>query len=396
MRKIFSTFALTIGLLVSASSTMAQVNMSRYITLTVKSGQSINLIFKAAAASTPIRIVSGSNTQNITVDTVWSTSTGYNTDGTTMTVYGDITGLNCYYNYINLIGLDASNNTELMLLSCDNNQLTTLDVSKNTKLTSLSCTYNQISSLDVSKNTKLTMFDCNGNNLSNLNISNNTELKELNCSNNQLSRLDISKNTKLTMLNCSNNQFTTLNVSKNTLLTDLSCSSNQLSSLDISKNTKLAMLDCYGNKFTTAAIDSIYCTLPIRQEADSAIIYPVKDSSDPNHATVIASTKKNAIDKNWKVKYNDTYTNIPATTGSYVCFATDIAESRTEQALNLYPNPVVDMLYLSATARTIRIYNMYGTEVAHATNTDCVEVSHLPAGIYTVKADCSIAKMVKR
>jgi internalin-related protein len=240
------------------------------------------------------------------------------------------------------------------------------------------------------------MFDCNGNNLSNLNISNNTELKELNCSNNQLSGLDISKNTKLTMLNCSNNQFTTLNVSKNTLLTDLSCSSNQLSSLDISKNMKLAMLDCYGNKFTTAAIDSIYCTLPIRQEADSAIIYPVKDSSDPNHATVIASTKKNAIDKNWKVKYNDTYTNIPATTGSYVCFATDIAESRTEQALNLYPNPVVDMLYLSATARTIRIYNMYGTEVAHATDTDCVEVSHLPAGVYTVKADCSIAKMVKR
>ncbi|MBF0975810.1 MAG: T9SS type A sorting domain-containing protein [Bacteroidetes bacterium] len=395
MRKIFSIFALTIVLLVSAS-TMAQVNMSRYITLTVKNGQSINLVFKAAAASTPIRIVSGSNTQNITVDTVWSTSTGYNTDGTTMTVYGDITGLNCYYNYINLIGLDASNNTELMSLSCDNNQLTTLDVSKNTKLTSLSCTYNQISSLDISKNTKLTIFDCNGNNLSNLNISNNTELKELNCSNNQLSGLDISKNTKLTMLNCSNNQFTTLNVSKNTLLTDLSCSSNQLSSLDISKNTKLAMLDCYGNKFTTAAIDSIYCTLPIRQEADSAIIYPVKDSSDPNHATVIASTKKNATEKNWKVKYSDTYKNIPATTGNYVCFATDIDEATTEQALNLYPNPVADVLYLSATARTIRIYNMYGTEVAHATDTDRVEVSHLPAGVYTVKADSSIAKMVKR
>ena len=395
MRKIFSIFALTIGLLVGAS-TMAQVNMSRYITLTVKNGQSINLIFKAAAANTPIRIVSGSNTQNITVDTVWSTSTGYNTDGTTMTVYGDITGLNCYYNYINLIGLDASNNTELMSLSCDNNQLTTLDVSKNTKLTSLSCTYNQISSLDISKNTKLTIFDCNGNNLSNLNISNNTELKELNCSNNQLSGLDISKNTKLTMLNCSNNQFTTLNVSKNTLLTDLSCSSNQLSSLDISKNTKLAMLDCYGNKFTTAAIDSIYCTLPIRQEADSAIIYPVKDSSDPNHATVIASTKKNATKKNWKVKYSDTYKNIPATTGSYVCFATDIDEATTEQALDLYPNPVADVLYLSATARTIRIYNMYGTEVAHATDTDRVEVSHLPAGVYTVKADSSIAKMVKR
>ncbi|MFC2604196.1 MAG: T9SS type A sorting domain-containing protein [Bacteroidota bacterium] len=54
------------------------------------------------------------------------------------------------------------------------------------------------------------------------------------------------------------------------------------------------------------------------------------------------------------------------------------------------------MLYLSATARTIRIYNMYGTEVGHTTDTDRVEVSHLPAGVYTVKADSSIAKMVKR
>ena len=76
--------------------------------------------------------------------------------------------------------------------------------------------------------------------------------------------------------------------------------------------------------------------------------------------------------------------------------STDIAEAAAEQALNLYPNPVADVLYLSATARTIRIYDMYGTEVAHATDTDRVEVSHLPAGIYTVKADGTVAKMVKR
>ena len=76
--------------------------------------------------------------------------------------------------------------------------------------------------------------------------------------------------------------------------------------------------------------------------------------------------------------------------------STDIAEASAEQALTLYPNPVADVLYLSATARTIRIYDMYGTEVAHATDTDRVEVSHLPAGIYTVKADGTVAKMIKR
>ena len=75
--------------------------------------------------------------------------------------------------------------------------------------------------------------------------------------------------------------------------------------------------------------------------------------------------------------------------------ATALDEAATEP-LTLYPNPVADVLYLSATARTIRIYNIYGIEVAHAADTDKVEVSHLSAGVYTVKADGMVAKMVKR
>ena len=76
--------------------------------------------------------------------------------------------------------------------------------------------------------------------------------------------------------------------------------------------------------------------------------------------------------------------------------ATTALDEAATKPLALYPNPVAEVLYLSATARTIRIYDMYGTEVVHATDTDKVEVSHLPAGIYTVKADGSIAKMIKR
>ena len=76
--------------------------------------------------------------------------------------------------------------------------------------------------------------------------------------------------------------------------------------------------------------------------------------------------------------------------------ATTALDEAATKPLALYPNPVAEVLYLSATARTIRIYDMYGTEVAHAADTDKVEVSHLPAGIYTVKADGTVAKMVKR
>ena len=79
----------------------------------------------------------------------------------------------------------------------------------------------------------------------------------------------------------------------------------------------------------------------------------------------------------------------------FTATTTALDEAATKP-LAIYPNPVADVLYLSATARTIRIYDMYGTKVAHATDTDKVEVSHLPAGVYTVRADGSIAKMIKR
>ena len=67
MKKILLSFALAVGLLASASTLQAQVNMSRYITLTVKNGSAIKLNFMAATNGTPVRIVSGSNTRDTTV-----------------------------------------------------------------------------------------------------------------------------------------------------------------------------------------------------------------------------------------------------------------------------------------------------------------------------------------
>ena len=595
MKKSALFFALIVGLLTSASTLQAQVNMSRYITLTVKNGESIQLNFKAAAAGTPVRIVSGSNTQNITVGTGFTGNAYYTAGSTTMTVYGDLTGFNCSGNGANLTALDlshntqleilycssnqlssldVSHNTQLAMLNCSNNELSSLDVSQNTQLTMLSCSNNSLNSLDISQNTQLTQLDCYDNSFNSLDISQNTQLTQLDCGSNQLSSLDISHNTQLTKLYCYGNNFTTatlddifcalpdrtgntngkiqpvynssssnlatvlatnkqnaiaknwkvqyynddtdiptttgtyvcgtshiepnmdsyitltvksgedikldfkaaadgtpvrivsgsntqdirvgtswyngnipstytvtagaftmtvygdiigldcrkneknitsidvsrntqlkflyccnnklssLDLSKNTELFVLNCNDNKLSRLDISKNTNLRALFCYGNNFSTQALDAIYCALPDRTGKDNGLIEPVKNSSDPNHATVLATNAQNAIDKNWKVLYDEGGADIH-TTGSYDC-STAVAEAATEPSLTLYPNPVADVLYLSATARTIRIYDIYGIEVAHATDTDRVEVSHLPAGIYTVRADGTVAKMVKR
>ena len=129
--------------------------------------------------------------------------------------------------------------------------------------------------------------------------------------------------------------------------------------------------------------------------ADNARIFPIYNSSSSDTAIVAATNAQNAISKNWKVQYFQNDTDI-TTTGTKDCNSVDIAEASAEQALTLYPNPVADVLYLSATARTIRVYNIYGTEVAHATDTDRVDVANLPAGIYIVRADGIVAKMVKR
>ena len=570
MRKLFLFFALIIGLLTSASTAMAQtVNMSRYITLTVTDGSAIKLNFAAAAANTPVRIVSGSNTQDITVGTSWTSTATYTADGTTMTIYGDIRDFICSENGANLTALDPSHNTQLRWLFCKNNSLSSLDVSNNTKLemlicydnkfssldvsgctqlTNLRCSSNTLTSLDVSGCTQLKVLDCYGNNfttaalddiycslpdrtgkengviepvysdtssnhavvlatnkanaiaknwkvqyyaddtdipattgsytcpqpnmsryitltvtngaaikldfkavadgtpirivsgsntqditvgtdwkgtasytagsttmtiygdltgfncsenganLTALDVTKNTQLTSLDCGSNTLSSLDVSKNTQLTGLGCESNNLSSLDISHNTQLTRLSCRDNKLSNLDISHNTQLTRLYCHGNNFSTAALDDIFCALPVRQASDYARIQPVYSDTSSNHAIVLATNKANAIAKNWKVQYYKNDTDIPATTGTYECGTphTDIAEAAAEPALTLYPNPVADVLYLSATARTIRIYNVYGIEVAHATDTDRVEVSHLPAGIYTVKADGTVAKMVKR
>ena len=178
----------------------------------------------------------------------------------TITIKGNISGLDCSYNP--LTSLDISKCTALAYLDCYSNLLTSLDVSKNTALTGLHCEDNLLTSLDVSKNTALTKLWCDNNQLTSLDVSNCIALDYLDCGDNQLTSLNVSKNTALTSLYCSDNQLTSLNSIKNTALIYLYCSGNQLTSLDISKNTALTILYCHRNQSTAEGMNKIYEALP--------------------------------------------------------------------------------------------------------------------------------------
>ena len=82
----------------------------------------------------------------------------------------------------------------------------------------------------------------------------------------------------------------------------------------------------------------------------------------------------------------------------FTSVGTGLDETSAAAGIVVYPNPVVDILRIATDTpiRTIRVFNIYGREVARATDTDRIDLSHLPAGVYTVRADGKKAKVVKK
>lgn len=148
--------------------------------------------------------------------------------------------LECYYN--NLTTIDLSHNKNLSYINCHHNQLNELDVSGLPLLETFYCGHNALPSIDVSKNEKLEDFDCQDNHLDTLDVSQNKELVKLSCGTNNLTELDVSENKKLKQLWCYENKLSNLDLGNQTELEVLSCGDNPLSVLDVGANTNLEKL----------------------------------------------------------------------------------------------------------------------------------------------------------
>ncbi|RRD57437.1 leucine-rich repeat domain-containing protein, partial [Tannerella forsythia] len=298
------------------------VNMSRYITLSVQHGLPIKLKFRAADTGTPVRVVSGSNTTDVTVNATggyWSPDQNFTSDGTTMTVYGDITGFVCTDNGAKITALDASHNTELKTLHCYHNELTVLNLSGCTQLEELDCSVNNLTALNVSACTQLQELNCGGNGLTALDVSACTQLEKLYCGSNGLTALDVGACAQLEELYCFSNRLTALDVSACTQLEKLSCGDNRLTALDVSACTQLEELYCSENNFSIAALNRLYCSLPDHTSTTAGGgIFPADTDTDPGHANVLASSGSIATGKNWGVLYSSDLSNIP-TTGTKTC-----------------------------------------------------------------------------
>ncbi len=294
-----------------------QLNMNRYITLKVKQGEQINIALSADTNNTPIKIVSGAWDITI-IANAWEYYNFY-VAANTLTIYGNVSKFNCSNNDSNIIGLDASHNTSLTYLYCDNNNLTSLNISSCTALKYLSCDNNSLSILDVSGCTSLEYLSCYNNNLTTLDVSGCTSLEYLSCDNNSLTTLNVSSCTALKSLHCTNNRLSILDVSGCTSLGYLHCENNSLTTLDVSKCITLKELRCYENSFSTNGYDSLMCSLPINNSGNIVYFVPLNNSSDATASAFMASNATNATAKNWKVIYYSGGGDIPATSGTYTC-----------------------------------------------------------------------------
>lgn len=134
--------------------------------------------------------------------------------------------------------------TNLTLLYCSNNQLTSLLIDNLTSLTDLGCAVNQLSSLNVSNLINLTSLACGKNYLTSLSVNNLINLTTLVCTNNSLTTLSVNNLTSLISLYCNSCLLTSLDLTNLIHLTSLACNDNNpLTSLFIKNGSNESYLN---------------------------------------------------------------------------------------------------------------------------------------------------------
>ena len=338
-----------------------------------------------------------------------------------------------------LTNLDLSNNTALIDLGFSGNQLTNLDLSNNTALTALNCCWNQLTYLDISNNTALTYLICSNNQLTNLDISNNTALTYLICSNNQLTNLDISNNIALRNFDCSENQLINLTLNKNIVIQYFYCYDNQLSSLNLDFDC-VDYIYCYNNKFALSDLYDFYrkvLAAPSDSRFGTQTLMPqtvnvgdtlfseqaVFDGIFTNYAVTqndisVSESEYKIIEGklifNTAGDYTVTMTNeifenlyIPTKTKVVIELIVLNKNSITENNksnIQIYPNPTNGQLTirneeLGITNYNIEIFDITNRKIFTQKITNeteqIIDISHLQSGIYFLKIDKEIFKIIK-
>ncbi len=325
--------------------------------------------FKDALVNTLCVDIDGDNVLDNDVDT--------NDDGEIQVSEAEaVTNLSIYYREINsLVGIESF--TNIIQLSCGQNNLTNLDLSQNLNLEVLFCRWNNLTSIDVTQNSNLLVLWCSANQLASLDVSQNPNLESFSCSSNSLTSLDVSQNPNLQSLRCDENGLTNLDVFQSPNLLLLDCSFNQLPSLDVSQNSDLIYLYCgYNPQLTYLNVNNnnnnlnmeSLCTLICENlfciDVDDPV-YANEQNDIPSGCAIFAEGWSK---DDWTIYSEDCVLGL---------------EDYNSIVFTMTPNPTQNVLNIRSkdAIESIKIYSLQGKLIKEGSST-AIDVTALSNGLY--------------
>jgi len=280
-----------------------------------------------------------------------------------------------------LTALDVSQNTNLEVLTCFGNPMTSLEL-QNPNLIELTCGDNFLTSLDVSGSPNLQSLRCERNLLTSLDLRNNPDLQVVDCWNNKLNSLELN-NPSLRYLNCNRNQLTSLNVSQSLELADLYCVGNSLSNLNLSNNIDIVRMSCIENELS-------FLNIKNGNNLNMSLMY----SYDNPNLLCINVDDEDATRPVCDIPTSGWCKDATASYGENCVLG--IANFTTKNLI-LYPNPTSGMLNIStsSTIRNVRIYSSNGNKLSEV-DANGIDLTSFPSGIYFIEILGENEKVIRK
>ncbi len=262
-----------------------------------------------------------------------------------------------------ITSIDLTQNEFIEIIDLSNCELGSLSL-ENTSIIAINLNNNNLTEIDISQNVNLEILKIEGNNINDINFSNNTLLREVNISSNNLSILDLSNNQNLETLRCNDNQLENLDFSNIQNIGYLNCSNNSLLNLDLRNgfNAILQTMISTGN-------NNLFCLNVDNENANLPVCQP--------------STLEGWCLDPWSEVNED-------------CTILGI-ESYSLEEIIIYPNPTNNFLNInfSISIDQINIYSIDGRMIKEAFNVKKIDVSELANGIYLIRIGIKNQKLLK-
>jgi hypothetical protein len=298
-------------------------------------------------------------------------------DLTGIEAFTSVDRLICSYNQLTAIDLGA--NPAMTELISIGNPLQSLEVAQNTALTNLFVVGHAIDELDLSPNTNLVDLIFIQGGLSQLILGDKPDLLSLAVQGNQLSQLDVSGLPAVDVIDAGENQLSAIDLSQNLALRRVFLDANELQQLDLSSNADLQAVNVASNPL----LQSMNLKNANNQGMDlSGASNACNFQNTPGLEIVCLDDETSAL-----AAYIQDQTAQQVTITQNCDLGTT---SPTQDWLVLSPNPVIDRVYIRATAviSQAEVYDITGKLLVKRSSAEglrLIDMSGLKTGVYLLR-----------